>query len=218
VIEDDKTIGYYDLIEEPYCKKCSSPNVTTEKCIIRNDVYGFNRIYAMGIYKSKPPWDHLLSSHIRWLKGGNLKYAKPLGKALNLTVQNRYPELLEADYVVPVPAHPDKVLRRRGFNQAEVIAEEFCYNNTLRVFECLKQVKDVELRGKGIADRYLSIFGMFDVGADNIDQIKDKNIILIDDVVTCGATMSECSNLLIKNGAKLVNGLTLGRTVLNDGQ
>jgi competence protein ComFC len=45
------------------------------------------------------------------------------------------------------------------------------------------------------------------------DQIKGRNVILLDDVVTSGATLKECSSVLYKTGVKLVIGLALGKTI-----
>ena len=105
VYKGSQDLGYYFFLEEPYCKKCGSPGVETEDCILQKKVYGFNRVYPLGVYISLERGKDLLSKHVVWLKMGLREYAIPLGKALSLYVENKFPELLNADYVVPVPAH-----------------------------------------------------------------------------------------------------------------
>jgi len=102
ISRDGIYICEYKYLEAPFCEKCSSPGVEYEDCIVRPFVHGFNRIHALGIYLSrKRDENHMLSKHIRLLKyyeHDNL--ATPLGTALSIFVQKRYPELLEAEYIV----------------------------------------------------------------------------------------------------------------------
>jgi len=207
---------YYEFLEEPFCEKCSSPGVTQEECMLKYYVYSFNKVYALGKYiKKGPPWNHLLSSHIRGLKQkGYENYAIPLGMSLNVLLKNKYSNLLNADYVVPIPSHKNKI-KRKGFNQTELIANKFCEESSMNLLSCLVQIKDVELRDLSLDKRYEIVKGMFEFNNEFHKHIKNKYIILLDDVVTSCATVSECSKLLIDNGAKIVDVLTCGRTALD---
>lgn len=209
--------GYYDFLEKPFCEKCSSPGVKTEECILRDRVCGFNRVYAIGKYTraSARPYP-LLSSHIRLLKNyKRTDLAIPLGYALNILIQQKYQILSTADYVVPVPAHYNK-LSKRGYNQVELIMNNLCAVSSLQPLMCLEQVKNFEMRNLSLDERYAIVKNAFKFNTEHQDEIADEYIVLIDDVVTSCATASECSKILLDNGARKVDVLTCGRNVLDD--
>lgn len=114
------------------------------------------------------------------------------------------------DALVPVPLHP-KRKRHRGFNQALVLTKILARekNKTL-IKNCLikaenrlpQTVVEAQERGKNIR-------GAFAV--KNAESIKDKVILLIDDVYTTGATVTECCETLLRAGAKEVRVITLAQ-------
>ncbi len=113
---------------------------------------------------------------------------------------------------MPVPLHASR-LRKRGFNQALLLARgasteysiPLVYDNLIRVRPTRPQV---ELTGKERAANVTGAFGLRR-GAD----VEGKRVLLIDDVLTTGATMNECSRTLRGAGAEAVVALTLARTV-----
>lgn len=218
VYNGSRDLGYYYFLEEPWCKKCGSPGVKTEDCILQKKVYGFNRVYPMGSYYSLDHGKDLLSKHIVWLKMGYREYAIPLGKALSLYVNQICPELLEADFVVPVPAHQDKKSEKKDYNHSELLVNEYCKNTNQTMLSCLEQLKPTKFANSnyGIDERYEHVKGMFGMLPSYVDIISGKYILLLDDVVTSCAQSSECSNILMINGAKKVDVITLGRNKLND--
>ena len=102
--------------------------------------------------------------------------------------------------------------RWRGFNQADKLA------TTLSKRLGMKMHKNVLLKKRhtksqmelSLKDRITNVRGAFGNGAE-IESIKDRNVVLVDDVWTTGSTMKECTKLLKKNGAKTVWGLVLAR-------
>jgi len=116
-----------------------------------------------------------------------------------------------SDFVlVPVPLSKKK-LRWRGFNQAEEIAKELA--NFLKIpliSDCLIKIKEtkdqVELSEK---ERRENVKGVFFV--KNGEKIVGKNILLIDDVFTTGATMEEAARVLKEAGAKKIVGIVIAR-------
>jgi len=112
------------------------------------------------------------------------------------------------DSIVPVPLHKTR-LREREFNQAEVlsrhIAKEFSKELTCNAIERFKHTKtQTELK---VHQRPENVLGSFRI--INADAVKDKNLLLIDDVLTTGATSSEAAAVLKKAGANIVFVLTL---------
>lgn len=207
--------GFYELLKEPFCSKCSSPGIKTEDCYLQDFVYGFNKVYSIGVFsKKRDPYPQLCTD-IRYLKDyGNKTRAIPLGYALDCLVQNLYPHLLDADYIVPVPIHKEK-LEVRGFNQVELIMNHFCSRNNMKSMLCLNQVKKFELRPLSLEDRYQAVKDAFTFKFEFIDDINDAYVILLDDVVTSCATVSECSKVLMSSGALNVDVLACGRNELN---
>ena len=121
-----------------------------------------------------------------------------------------------ADFVnfilVPVPLERKK-LKWRGFNQAEEIGKELAnFFGIPLITNCLIKIKEtlpqVELSDE---ERRENIKGAFLVKDKEL--IKNKKILLIDDVYTTGATMEECARVLKKAGAKEVIGIVIARAV-----
>ena len=127
-----------------------------------------------------------------------------------------FPDVDFTDYslIIPVPLHI-KRLRERGFNQSLVLARALAKKWQIPIdFSLLKRHKFTETQtGLHKAERNKNIKGAFEVSDKK--KIDGKNIILIDDVYTTGATINECAKTLIKAGAQKVAVLTLARVLRN---
>jgi len=117
---------------------------------------------------------------------------------------------IENFIILPIPLHPAKE-RQRGFNQAKLIAEFLSNKLNLELIEPLKRVKNTEPQAK-LKDqnkRIKNISGCFEI--KNPEQVKHKNILLIDDVFTSGATINEAVKILKINGASKIITLVLAK-------
>ncbi|MDD4357406.1 MAG: ComF family protein [Smithellaceae bacterium] len=116
------------------------------------------------------------------------------------------------DAIVPVPLHI-KRLRGRGFNQSLILARALGKKHRLMVdFSLLKRCKlTLTQTGLDKKDRVKNISGAFVAGPR--EKIRGKNLILVDDVYTTGATINECAKTLIRTGASKVAVLTLARVL-----
>lgn len=117
------------------------------------------------------------------------------------------------DLIVPVPLHV-KRLRRRGFNQALLLAKVLSRKTGIpygmRVLRKKKATPpQVNLSRR---EREREIRGAFFV--KDPSKVKGKTVLLVDDVMTTGATVNECSKVLRVEGASSVHVLTLGRTLI----
>lgn len=108
--------------------------------------------------------------------------------------------------IIPVPL-AKKRLRQRGFNQAEIIARSFASGDrnsfqldTQTLYKTRDTESQVSLRGK--SQRLKNLANAFKINKKR--KLKGKTIILIDDVVTTGATLEECARCLRKKGARRV--------------
>ncbi|WP_338766100.1 ComF family protein [Bernardetia sp. ABR2-2B] len=126
-------------------------------------------------------------------------------------------ELLENDFyknfdiIIPVPLHPKK-LRKRGYNQSA------CFGKGLaEVWEIphlehgLKKITNTKSQTKkSREERFNNMKKGFTVS--NPEEIRGKSILLVDDVITTGATLEACANLLLESDAKTVSIATIAAT------
>jgi len=107
------------------------------------------------------------------------------------------------DAVVPVPLHPVK-LKRRGYNQSERFAQGLAEMFHIPVSTALRRIKVTETQtNKSRWQRWENVDSVFDV-ADGAP-FSGKRILLVDDVMTTGATLAACANTLLSSGAGSVD-------------
>lgn len=166
----------------------------------------FQRAVAYGAYEGE------LRELIHLLKyQGVRSSARLLGRFLSRTVAAA--GLADPTLVVPVPLASGK-RRMRGFNQAEEIARAFCRErrgssiqvsttSLVRVRETTSQT------GLTREQRRANLRGAFSVGREA--KLQGRTILLVDDVMTTGATAGECARVLLRAGAKQVFVATVAR-------
>ncbi|MEW6163328.1 MAG: ComF family protein [Nitrospirota bacterium] len=161
----------------------------------------FSKVINYGLYEGA------LAEAINHLKFHGLKrLAKPLGRLL-LSF-----DLSAVDGIVPVPLSI-KRLRERGFNQslliARVIAKKIGIPLLMDIL--LKKKETPPQIGLSAKERLSNLKNAFKVKGD----IRGLRLLLVDDVMTTGATVTECSKELLKAGAKEVIVLTLARSSMD---
>jgi ComF family protein len=210
IYQNNQLFASYNLLPESICLKCAHPT-PWGICTMCDDLYGFNRIYSLGLYKGIRKQDEdILTRHTFQLKI-NRTLAVPLGLALSTVIINKYPELMTSDGLVPFPSHEDKI-KAKGFNHSALITEEVSNNIHKEIFDCLLQIKNFSQHTADRVTRFENVEGAFKFNEIYSGRISGKHLVLIDDIVTSGASISKCSQLLIDNGAKKVDVLILGRT------
>ena len=113
--------------------------------------------------------------------------------------------------VIAIPLHKRKE-NLRGFNQSELLAKSIAYHFSLNYYsKILFRIKNNPPQAKinNLPDRKKNSKNIFQIS--NFNLIKNKWVILIDDVYTSGSTMQEAARILKKSGAKKVIGLVLAR-------
>jgi ComF family protein len=148
---------------------------------------------------------------------GRIELALPLGRLLFGAYLKHWPDL-KHDWIIPVPLHPRR-LRMRGFNQSSLVLDEWRrLGETLRPQCELFQVKREGLMRNRWTEpqtslnrkkRLKNIKNAFEMGND-ISPV-GRQILLVDDVYTTGATACECARTLLHKGAQTVDILTLAR-------
>jgi ComF family protein len=128
---------------------------------------------------------------------GNKELGLQLGKMMGDQLQRS--GLFNADALIPLPLFPVKE-KKRGYNQATLLCKGIAESMNIPVMDKViirPQHTDTQTK-KGRIERWKNMEGKF-VLADP-DAIRNKHVLLIDDVVTTGATLEACGNELLKAG------------------
>ncbi|MDO8607954.1 MAG: ComF family protein [Phaeospirillum sp.] len=122
--------------------------------------------------------------------------------------------LAEADLLVPVPLHRWRLLARR-YNQAALLAMALAgHGGAVAVPDLLIRSRRTPPQGHlNRSGRQANVAGAFQVAGRRRAALAGKRVVLIDDMMTSGATVEECAKVLLKAGAAKVDVLTLGRAI-----
>lgn len=193
-------------LDPPYCERCAQPFDSPQgishlcgECLTEEKFC--RRVFAAGLYSG------LLHDLIVRLK---YRYEERLASYLG----RRMAETMEGDYdlILPVPLYRSR-LRERGFNQALLLAREVAKKIRVEVDPFLltkhrSTLPQAALRGEERRKNLKNAFALSESG-----KVKDKKLLLVDDVYTTGATLEAVSEVLLEAGASEVEGLVLARAV-----
>ena len=193
--------------------KCFFCEKTVDKgkiCIECRKENWLDRVICATEYK-----EPLTRDLIKTFKYGYVKeLANPLAELMIKTLDDLEFGFSNSDFVVvPIPLYKHR-LHYRGFNQAELIAKELANHFQLPIeTEILqrKASKTPQAKIKDIEKRKINIENVFAINPEFAEKIKGKTIILIDDVITTGATLVEAAKILKENKAKEVWAITIAK-------
>ncbi len=175
------------------CIECVNANLPYKKAYAPFDYSGSIRRMIVSYKDKSSPWLHSYIS----------KFLIDYAKAMELN----------ADYVVYVPSS-DKAIKRRGFEHNKKIAEALAEALDMQLIEPLQRIfQKKDSLHLTTEERYNNVKGAFAIqeGYDRTNII-GKTILLIDDVMSSGATITTCAQILKLNGAKEITILTLARS------
>ena len=199
------------FIERPYCERLGTPFAVDLGMPLLSpaaiaDPPVFERARAVAEY------DGTASALVHRLKyGDRLELARALGRMM----ARAGAELLgEADVIVPVPLHRWRLWRRR-FNQAMALARVVSAESGVPCDPfLLARIKHTRRQvGLTKAQRQENLQGAFRVPAEARARLKGKRVLLIDDVLTTGATANAAARALLQGGAASVDVLAFARVV-----
>jgi ComF family protein len=221
--------GFISLLYPPYCKACNGSMVKGELVLCTTCISDLPRSYdhqekanilyqrlsgrvfiehasAFFIFRKRGKIQRLMHA---FKYKGHMEIGRILGKIyarelLDSGFENQW------DVIIPVPLHPSKK-RKRGFNQSEEfgkgLANELqipCYDNVIqRLFKTATQTTKSRL------SRWENVKDVFVVEKPSF--VEGKNVLLVDDVVTTGATLEACGSQLINAGVVKLGVLCLSR-------
>lgn len=213
-------LPFYSDHEVHFCPDCVRAMPRREKafCPVCGEIYTGNlEGLCPGCNEQHPPWgriffhgiyEGLLRHLILRLKfGGELHLAAALASLLAA-----HPALLEAkdayDCIVPVPLHKSRLVER-GFNQSGEIARYLAEELGLKTLHALERTRPTHQQvGLSRRERIKNLRGAFSATADT----RGKNILLLDDIMTTGATLGFAARSLLKAGAAKVDVVAPART------
>ena len=121
-------------------------------------------------------------------------------------------EIENFDFITYVPISLGR-LKKRGYNQTKFLAKHIQLNSEYKVIDTLeKKVNSKDQIGLTNKERLENMRDSFKVKDNKVNKIKDKKILLIDDVLTTGATTFYCAKALLDSGANEVRVLTIAKS------
>jgi len=191
----------------PFCTRCGRhlENISRVKVCPRcqRTTLHFDRAFSPCRYEG------VIKELIHKFKYQNKDYlGEPLGKILIDFVKEYELPLQFIDTVLPIPLHERK-MREREYNQSDILGEVYAREFNLQMIkDGLCRIKDTATQtGLKDPERWENMKDSFAVNTKN--KIKGRNILLIDDILTTGATCSEAASTLKNAGAGVVFVLTL---------
>jgi len=145
------------------------------------------------------------------IKKFKYQYIKELNEPLSQLLIESIKEISKNVIIIPIPLHKIRQ-RKRGFNQAELLAKNVSkYFNVPMYVNILKRNKHTEPQAniKNTEKRKENLKNVFEI--ENKELIKNKTIIIIDDVITTGATIIQAAKILEENKAKEIYGLMVAK-------
>ncbi|AUD05664.1 ComF family protein [Spirosoma pollinicola] len=210
----NKSLGANELV---LCTRCRINLPETNK---HQEPYNLD---LLNKFAGKVPVQ-FLASYVFFTKGGivqklihGIKYkgqkeaAKEMAKWYGYLLISESNLVNEIDVLIGVPLHKSR-FQQRGYNQADWIAEGLseALNVPMRADVLIRKRFNESQTRKNRLERWENVKTVFSV--NNADEIKDKKIVLVDDVLTTGATLEACAIELLKAGCKSVGILTLAAT------
>ena len=196
-----------------YCKKVGK--IVCDNCLKKiNNKYLFKKVnnkyfdyfYSYSFYNGETK--KLIHAFKFYEKAYLYKYF--IG--LSLRDEKIYMFLNKYDLITYVPMTLKKQ-RARGYNQSRLLANELGRKLNTKVEKYLNKTNENKIQNSlSEKERIKNVENIFDFNGGNIN---NKNIILVDDILTTGATVNSCSKILKENGAKNICVYTIAKTSVN---
>jgi competence protein ComFC len=191
----DNCLEYLPLVNPPLCSICGRPSKKGTRCASCDSESPVDHGRAWMLFI--PPSDKVIH-HFKYRRKARL--AQLLGRAMAGMIKADH-LLSQADVIVPIPLFWWKKLRR-GYNQSDILAKIISSETDIGQQALLKRIKNTRtqtrLTDEARRKNVLNAFAVYD------GDISNKKVLLIDDVLTTGATMKECARILKEHGAAAV--------------
>ncbi len=203
-----RCVGEIKPNPKPWCVRCGrsvdSAHTPCHEC--RKRRYSFERAYSACLYEGP------LKECIHQFKYRGRSHLSAILSKLMIDFIKENPEILEGLNAVAAVPLSGKRLKEREYNQSRLLAAEISKEFAMPLLDALIKTRTTlpqsELNRKTRLDNVKGTFGV-KPGLG----VKGRGLLLVDDVLTTGATLNECSRVLLNAGAKRVVALTLARGI-----
>ena len=196
-------------IVAPFCAKCSEPfpgAITQTFSCANCEHRKLHFDCAVAAYRSRG----LVRKVLHQFKYGKQRHLRhPIAQWLGESLGDPRLRGRHFDIIVPVPLHPARE-RERGFNQAALIAELLANSAAVAARPVLERIRYTTTQtAYDRAERMENLHGAFRLRKNR--DVRGLHVLLIDDVLTTGSTLSECARVLRAAGAVSVHAATAAR-------
>jgi ComF family protein len=212
----EECLSSFTRIASPVCEICGRPmpGLTPEPeqpllCpACRDETYAFDRARSFSLYEEAVVRAILLLK-FEQIEPLGAWFAERLAEMVSAEADR-----LAADVVVPVPLHRERE-RERGYNQAALLSKPLAKRLRLphKAVLLVRNRARPDKQVLSLEERWESVRGAFATRPGS--QVDNLRVLLVDDVLTTGATLDACARALREAGAKSVIGLTAARAVRN---
>ena len=191
---------YCDIVIDPERYACADCGADLPEIPVISYIEGGFRCVSPFLYT-----DCYAEAVKRFKFSGRAQYSEQLAFAV-VTALNCSGDL-GFDHVTCVPMHPKRI-RRRGFNQAELLARELASLTEVPYEPMLRKTRDNPPQHKmnGFPEKIKNVRGLFKVEGS---APRGRRVLIVDDVITSGATLGACARALKNSGASAVSCVTV---------
>jgi competence protein ComFC len=196
-------------IVAPFCERCSEPfeGSMSSAFICANCAH--RAIYfdaAVAAYRSRGIVREIIHE-FKYARQTHLRYL--IAQWLRAALDDERLREISFDLIVPVPLHPARQ-RERGFNQASLLAESLCAETAVPSRPVLERIRYTTTQtALDRSERMENLHNAFRLRKKA--DVRGLRVLLIDDVLTTGSTLSECARVLKRAGASSVHAATAAR-------
>ena len=205
------TCGICGVINKGYlCKKCKKDLIFSNIFLNQSDSYTCKKEYFIDEHFYLFSYEGIIREKILQYKFNEQSYLFNTFSEFFVNNKKLYGFLKKYDIIVPVPISKLRK-RERGYNQSELIAKKIAAMESI-TFEpnILVKIKNNKSQSNlNKKQRLENVKNVYEI--KNLQKIKEKNILIFDDIYTTGATTNECARILKKKGCKKVGVLTIAK-------
>jgi ComF family protein len=196
-------------IVAPFCDRCSEPFEGSITSVFSCANCAHRTIYfdaAVAAYRSRGIVREIIHE-FKYARQMHLRHL--IGRWLRAALDDERLRKVSFDFIVPVPLHPARQ-RERGFNQASLLAESLSAEISLPSRPMLERTRYTTTQtALDRSERMENLHNAFRLRKNA--NVRDLRVLLIDDVLTTGSTLSECARILKRAGAVSVYAATAAR-------